>query len=102
MDETQKELERIDRELAALEKEAQEHAVPHPPVEEVSAPEAAAAEEVTESEAAPADLTELSARRAEVAAQRDNKTIMSLMILASVLCLGIISVLIYWLEAFLD
>lgn len=121
MEDTRKELERLEQELLAdeemtlTEKELDELFLDDDLLREVMEEDAAPAFEDPDKIHEPAepmvyynysndygkDLQEAADAGAEETAKKKNdKLIMGLMITASALCLGIVGILIYWLEAF--
>lgn len=121
MEDTRKELERLEQELLAdeamtlTEKELDELFLDDDLLREVMAEDAAPAFEDPDKIHEPAepmvycnysndygkDLRKTAdASVEETAKKKNDKVIMGLMIAASVLCVGIIGIMIYWLEAF--
>lgn len=109
---SKKELERLKRKLSAMNKETNDLLVdipielldstpPEPEEAEVPAPEELPEEPIPDISA---DMeAEILAARGETTKmlRRENRWLVGLMLLASLLCVGIIGMLIYWLEVFL-
>ena len=112
---SKKELERLKRKLSAMNRETEELLVDIPiEVMESEAPEPEVVETPSTGEAPQAPAAEqqepdpemekaILQGRKETAKmlRRENRWVVGLMLLASVLCVGIIGVLLYWLEVFL-
>lgn len=106
MEDTRKELERLERELLAEEAPVEEEGIDGPAFDDP--------EEIYDSEEPMVycnysndygkelqEFAETGGEEATGKEKKNDKAIIGLMITASVLCLGIIGVLIYWLEVFL-
>ena len=58
-------------------------------------------EEIPEPPVSNGDTMKKSTKKTKAAKKKEDKVVITLMIIASFLCMGIIGVLIYWLEVFL-
>ena len=97
MEDTRKELERLERELLAEEEIGE---IPELALDDLEEPVAYSNDSNDYSEELQ-EFAETGGEEATGKEKKNDKAIIGLMITASVLCLGIIGVLIYWLEVFL-
>ena len=81
--------------------EIEEPEIPEEPVETEEPAEAEEAAEPEETEEELSVAMKKSRERSRIAKQREDRHLVTLMAIASFLCLGIIAMLVYWLEVFL-